>query len=250
MLKKVIVATAALIALPALAGTQTWSFNGSQLSGNQITASAADGNTLRLTGWSDTGVNNTIETGTLGYSSEGKGVTFYEQSSPNEHSIDSFGNDFDMVLLSFDTEINLERFDIGWAKEGRSTGKADITVAAYTGAGNFAFNAADTWRTIADTNWSTIGHYGNVAAYNYQSVTTDVTSKYWLIGAYNPTFENAGVSTSVLGKGNDGFKLASVTGQTFTPTTTTNVPEPGTLAILASGLLGMFATRRREQAGL
>jgi hypothetical protein len=262
MLKKMIVATAAFIALPALAGTQTWNLNDGSFNysgnGNTMTINGANSNNLGITGWSDTGGTNDdkIENGKLTYGSS-YGLMLQNRDESNttpSHSIDNFDNDFDMVLLSFDKAIDLEGFNIGWAREtdtsGNNYGYADVTVAAYTGAGNFAFNAADTWSSIAGTNWSTIGHYGNVSDYSYQSVTTDVKSKYWLIGAYNPTFTGAGETTNGPGTGwRDGFKLASVTGQTYTPPST-NVPEPGTMAILASGLLGLFATRRRKQAGL
>lgn len=254
MLKKMIVATAAFIALPALAGTQTWNLNDGSFNysgnGNTMTINGANSNNLGITGWSDTGSNNSIETGKLTYNSDW-GLMLQNQNEPDrapDHSIDNINNgDFDMVLLSFDTAIDLEGFRIGWAKEG-SRSQADISVAAYTGTGSFAFSSSDTWSSLTSSNWSGVGRYSNVGATNYQAVNTDIISKYWLIGAYNPVFDTP--TQGAWSSNNDGFKLASVTGQTYTPTTTTNVPEPGTIAILASGLLGLFATRRSKQAGL
>jgi hypothetical protein len=259
MYKQIIAAALGFIALPALAGTQTWNLNSGSINfngnGNQMSVSGADSNDLGITGWSDTAgsSDNLIRNGNLSYHPD-FGLMLQnrdEGTSAPSHSIDNFGNDYDMVLLSFDDAIDLQGFNIGWAQEGSSAARADITVAAYTGAGSFTFASSDTWLSLAGANWSTIGYYGNVAATGYQAVTTDVTSKYWLIGAYNPTFNSPGEALGVYDIGaRDGFKLASITGQTFTPDTSTSVPEPGTLAILASGILGMVATRRRKIASL
>ena len=81
-----------------------------------------------MKGYSDTGgtSDNLLETGRLSYSSsyglmlqnrdENNTVPSHSNTVPS-HSIDSYGNDVDMVLLTFDTAVSLTRFGIGWACE-------------------------------------------------------------------------------------------------------------------------------------
>lgn len=97
-----------------------------------------------------------------------------------------------------------------------------------------------------DAGWSTIGSYADVTG--YQAVSTDVASKYWLIGAYNAIFSGGEtvLNGGTLTAGNDGLKLASVKGDIGTPRVPpTDVPEPGTLAIFALAMVGLFGNRRK-----
>ncbi len=250
---KLLIVAGSLVAVPAMAATQTWNLNSGSFNnynyGNVMTVSGADGNDLQLSGWADTGGSGDaeIQSGQLTYNSS-YGLMLRnrdEDTSVPSHSIDNFDNDYDMVLLSFEEAIDLEGFSIGWATEQNSGGQADITVAAFTGAGDFSFGSGDTWSSVFNNGWSTIAHYGNVSDYSYQAVTTDVTSKYWLIGAYNPVFTGGDTYGSVGTGYRDGMKLAAVKGTTTTPPT--DVPEPGTLAILAAGFAGLVARRKKAK---
>ncbi len=265
MLRKMMLAVIGMVAVPAMAATDVWSFNSGSFSGsghgNSFNISGTGSNGLGVTGWSDTGTSadDKIESGSLTYnSSYGLMLQNRDEGASNVpgHSIDNYGNDFDMVLLTFDEAVSLEGFGIGWACEGavsdtsgckKSDGssalkQADITVAAYTGAGSFSFSSSDTWSSVAGSNWSTVGHYGDVNDWSYQAVNTNINSKYWLIGAYNSAF--SGTKFGSVGTGwKDGFKLASVQGTTYTPP---GVPEPGTLALLAGGLFGLTSLRKRR----
>ncbi|WP_020409337.1 exosortase-dependent surface protein XDP1 [Hahella ganghwensis] len=251
---KLLMVAGSLVAIPAMAATQTWNLNSGTLNhsynGNVMTVNGADGNSLQLSGWSDTGGSgdSNIQNGKLSYSSS-YGLMLQNRDEDNSvpsHSIDNYGDDYDMVLLSFEDAINLEGFSIGWATEQYSGGQADVTIAAFTGAGDFSFASSDTWSSVFNDGWSTVAHYGNVSDYSYQAVDTDLTSKYWLIGAYNPIF-TGGDSHNGPGAGyRDGMKLAAVTGSTHTPPTT--VPEPGALAILAAGFAGLVARRKKAKA--
>lgn len=219
MLKKLMLAVAGMVALPAMAATDVWNFNSGSIqgtgNGNTFNVNGSGTNKLSMKGYSDTGgtSDNLLETGRLSYSSsyglmlqnrdENNTVPSHSNTVPS-HSIDSYGNDVDMVLLTFDTAVSLTRFGIGWACEfpnsqqsscesniPSANAQADITVAAYTGSGAFTMSSSATWSSLVSNNWSTVGHYGNVSDWSYQSVSTTITSKYWLIGAYNPAFGGA-----------------------------------------------------------
>lgn len=243
------------VVLPATAQIELWDLdNGvkntnTSLFDSLTISNGINPNSLTITGWSNTGSGGTIETGKLKYSNS-YGLMLKNQKESDttpDHSIDSFNNYFDMVLLTFNQKVDLTRFDLGWARESTNLNRADISVAAFTGNGN-ANLAGNTWGDIAGSgNWSTVGEYRDVASYNYQNVTTDVKSKYWLIGAYNPIFANPGeVTGNWESAGNDGFKLASVRGVTSTGTVVVTVPEPSSLAILGLGLLGFLSVRKKH----
>uniref|UniRef100_UPI003F68ECDB PEP-CTERM sorting domain-containing protein n=1 Tax=Neptunicella sp. TaxID=2125986 RepID=UPI003F68ECDB len=99
------------------------------------------------------------------------------------------------------------------------------------------------WSSIVGQGWQSIGQYADVTTTQYQSVGGGVTSKYWLIGAYNPEFGTLFNN----GYGNDGFKLTSVT-TTTREGNTTDVPEPGVMALFALGLLSLTRVRKKQQS--
>ena len=258
LLKKILVTAAFTVALPVAAQIDTtWDLdNGAKNTNSSLFDSLSisdvlNGNNLTITGWSNTGNGNTIEAGKLKYSNS-YGLMLKnnnEGDTTPDHSIDSFNTYFDMVLLTFTKEVDLTRFDLGWARESSNLSRADISVAAFTGNGNAGI-AGNTWGGVANSgNWSTVGHYLDVNSYSYQGVTSDVKSKYWLIGAYNPTFFNAGeVTGTYASANNDGFKLASVQGVTSsTKPPGGDIPEPSSIAILGLGMFALFFSRRRQQ---
>lgn len=247
-----IVATS-LVAFPVLAGTQTWNIQSGDIIGTgygNYISKTVDGVNMNLTGWADTAGTSGLETGKLMYwNGYGLGMVNRDESNTApDHSIDSFNNgDYDMVLLKFDTEVNLSGFNIGWAQEVSSSNTyADVSVLAYTGNSTFnTFTSAQTWSSLVASNggWTAQGNYANVDDYSYQAVNSVVSSKYWLIGAYNSVFG----SGAGLGAGNDGFKLAAVT-TTTADAPSNSVPEPGSLAVVAAGLLALSRARKSKQA--
>jgi hypothetical protein len=274
MIKRILISASLLLAAPAMAIVDTeWDFAqahnagnatvDSSNAGNIFTVNNSAGDEISITGWADTGIggttNNVIESGKLAYST-GYGLTLQnrlETSGSPDHAIDSFNDNFDMVLVSFDALINLTEFSIDWRREGTSYTQADITVAAYEGTDTISTLAGvDKWDAIAapGSGWTTVGSYGNVDSGDdiaYQAVNTTIESKYWLIGAYNPIFtggEDASNASSWNPDLADAFKLASVKGAYVIDDTPpgggTSIPEPASLFLFATALFGLLSTKR------
>lgn len=270
MIKRILVLVSLIAALPAMAAIDTWNFAtdnrnltsgvGNTFTVDNDTGSSDSSDVINITGWSDTGTSNDIEAGRLGYTTS-YGLTLTENGSPSgspNHAIDNFDNNFDMVLVTFDQLINLSEFGIDWRYEGSGYSggysQADISVVAYTGSGDISTLAGvNKWDAIAapGSGWTTVGHYANVDSGNdiaYQTVTTAVESKYWLIGAYNPVFTGGERTPGGLGTGwKDAFKLASVAGTyADTPPPGGQIPEPASLFLFATALFGLMSTKRSK----
>jgi hypothetical protein len=260
MLRKTLAVLLASVAIsPAMAAVQTWSYSGASLSGtgygNYIDLSS-NGVNLKTSAWSDTNGTShvatpeTIQTAEIRFYNNTLGIVNQdEDAGVPDHSIDSYdanayGNDYDMVLLEFDSAVSITGFSIGWALEDNSQPYSDVSLVAYTG-NNFTGLAGETWSSIVNGGgWTSEENFSNVPNYstvNYQSAQPTY-SQYWLLGAYNSVFGNDGWSTL-----NDGFKLAGLSTKTKDQTPGNDVPEPGTLVMLMSGLL-ILAMRRKQAA--
>jgi hypothetical protein len=246
---------AAMHAVPTLANVQTWDFN----SGSQSFNNTSNGNSLsltsggvnlKITGWSDTNDidgADTVETAKLLWAStNGIGVQNRDEdtSSPN-HSVDSVTSDsdgeFDMLLLEFDTAVNLTSLKLNWAVGGNQSDRADLSLLAWNGTGSAALEGKS-WSSILDSNggrYDSVGNYSNVGLSYYTVNPTSIESTKWLVGVYNPVFGSGG------DLGDDGFKRTSLKTST-TPTPPpgpTPVPVPGTAGLILAGLLGLRMRR-------
>lgn len=242
---------AALYSAPGQSAVQVWNFDDNVQNftgagnGNFLDQSSG-GINLTTTGWSDTvdvaGADQ-IESGEVIWAqTTALGVVNRDEdrNSPN-HSVDSFRSggdtdgDFDMLLLTFDEAVTLTGIDLGWALDGTTTNRADISILAWDGTGSAALGGR-TWANVL-SNYDSVGNYSNVGL-NYYAVSTTVASTKWLIGAYNPVFGGT------LDGDADGFKLSQVTtSNTPDDPDPPEVPVPGTVALL---LAGLFALRVRK----
>lgn len=239
----------------------TWTFN-NQTSNTQggITATASgwsntvgsanvllDSAYITLNGSSGLGVRNNDCSGFANCT--GGGSDANEGLSP-EHAIDNNGRT-DSILFSFTDKVNLTSFSAGWVSTD-----SDFSVLAYTGAGNPATLAGQSYAGLLSNGWSLIGNFLAGSSTGAHDFANNIYSSYWLIGALNTMV--GGDSTKA---GNDYFKLISLAGCTCdnappgTPGCSTGgggggVPEPGTLLLMGAGLLGLtrFKVRRTMPA--
>lgn len=247
----------ALHALPALSAvqTQTWSFNSGTQSfsssnfGNSLSLTSSDGINLTITGWSDTNDSSgpdEVESGKLIWANTNAlGVQNRDEntSSPN-HAIDSVTSDadgeYDMLLLQFDTAVNLKGIQLNWAQGGNSSNTADVSILAYDGSGSTSV-AGSTWAGVLSSNggnYDSVGNYNSVGLSYYAVNPTEVVSTTWLVGVYNPVFGSGG------DYGDDGFKLSLI--KTETPGDDEppgEVPVPGSLPLMLFGLALLRARR-------
>lgn len=256
--------------LPSLAAT-TWSHtdgtcgavgNGATM-GNSCSATK-DSVTATVRAYSNSDADGTWATAALTRYSGGFGVNNGKANSSDpgeggdpEHAIDNNGLT-DAVLFKFSSSMSLSALSIGW-----SSGDADISVMAWTGSGDpvnagnsggALFNSNTSTTTTPAGGWTLIGNFGDVNDLNPSgsagnlNFTTNVTSSWWLVSAYNANFGGSctkSLSDSACGGGNDYFKLLSVTGTPSQPGSDT--PEPATLALAGLAVFGMGVARRRAK---
>lgn len=262
-------------ALPSMAAT-TWSRsdgtcaavgNGSTM-GNSCKATK-DGIEATVRAYSNSDSDGTWATAALTAYSGGFGVNNGKAGSTDpgeggdpEHAVDNNGLT-DGVLFKFSSSISLSALSIGW-----SNTDADISVFAWTGTGD-PVNATNTGGTMfgqtaaglmgGSSGWTLVGNYADVndlapsGSGGNLTITTGVTSSWWLVSAYNANFggtctKSGGTEiNNSLCAGNDYFKLLSVTGSVKTPPDS-QTPEPASLALVGLAALGMgWARRGRAQ---
>lgn len=255
-------ATAVLASGASAMAASTWNFDScvGTASNQQATNSGNFGNSWKCAGSSGSGFVTATAygaadlTGSTGFQTaylspqigSGFGVASRSETvgvgSPN-HSMDNDPSGAvtpDMILLKFDNSVALNAITAGWSQND-----ADLTMMAYTGPGAPAILG----KTAGTLGWSLVKSVGDIdSGGGYAATNTDTvyaglnpastSSSWWLISAYSSSF----VGGSALDSLKDYVKLLSVAGNE-SPSIT--VPEPGSIAMIATALLGLCWTRRR-----
>lgn len=171
------------------------------------------------------------------------------------------GGDVDAAVFAFAQSVNLSSLSIGW--DGGTPGyDADISVLAYTGAGNpLSSILGKTYAELLSSGWTLIGNYSELDHPSNPTVSinpNNISSSYWLVSAYT-SCANANASNGYtcvadsngsLDFGDDFFKISGLTGTVGGTTPPSSVPEPSSLLLLSMGLLGWNLSRNKKASSL
>lgn len=162
--------------------------------------------------------------------SNGLGI---EKTSANNHTADNEKGYFDMFLLSFSEMVSLNSINLGFISND-----SDVSILAFNGAPSQVSPLGKSWESLLGAGgWTSAGNYYDIAKNAVTGVNPlNITSQYWLIGAYNPLLDTFTKDTK-----SDYVKLKSIT----VSKKVAKVPEPSTVFLFGLGLLGLVVARRR-----
>jgi hypothetical protein len=121
---------------------------------------------------------------------------------------------------------------------------SDMSFMAFNGGGTLDSSSllGKKWEMLIGNGWQSAGNYYNVDYGNSGNVNiSNITSQYWLVGAYNSALGGfTGTNRNTTGK-TDYFKVKGV----VVDEPVIKVAEPGTLVLMLMGFIGLVAARRR-----
>ena len=230
--------TVGLLSSPAAA--LQWDLDGDSSKVSQLTfhANGSYDDEIKARGYystTDSG-SGAFATGKVQTWDGGIGVFSYssgtsESGSP-QHAIDNNGRD-NFLLIEFDSpDYLLTAFKIGWYSSDRDV---EVWVGGNDLGQGFSLEqnlaACGGWCNYGDLaalGFTKVKVFEDVALNSWTQVNTDVTGRYAIFaGEY--------------GESNDYFKLSGIEGEVI------EVPEPGTLALIGTGLLAMGGILRRRR---
>jgi len=232
--------------------TETWSFKTGQTAtgSQQLNLLSNLGTQAIISAWSSSkSESNSIVTAARSMrldSNFGVQVWNNSDSSSPGHAVDNI-NGFDFILLEFPNPTELLSLTNTWVADKNYDW---VSVGAFN-TNPFA-NTNVNWSQVASSAIATASYKGTgvntpyIFANNNSIVESkninNVNSKFWLIGAYNPTFNGGHYGLG------DALKFGSVTTKTSltTPPPSVQVPTPGTLSLFALALLGLMLSKRRK----
>ncbi len=259
---KVVAAMSLLAVSSSALAVATWTFGNSpcQPTVTSCTASSTDegGSTAKITqasAYATTGSGSTFASATLSdQNGSGLGVSASGEATgtPN-HAMDNNGST-ELMVFRFDKDVIIDKVVLGWTYQD-----ADISLLRWTGAAAPTLGTALAGKTVSGltslaNTWGLVGHYdgvgGSISNSTQQSldVTLDVNaggtaSSWWIVSAYNSGYGGTSLGNTT----SDYMKvLALVSQNPKPPAPGTGVPEPGSLALMGAGLLGLLAARRKR----
>lgn len=186
--------------------------------GNVVSFSSG-GETVNVSAWSNNGTNSDLKEAYLGVYYNGLGIT--NTSNDGQHTIDNIGYK-DLVFLDFGKEVNLQSIKLN------AYGDTDIRVWS----GN-------------STGFS--GGYANLATDGFAFLGNNY-------GGYSD--RTAGFNSAIMGDkliiaasnvgNNDSFKITGLTVDYASENPDTGVPEPSTVGLLVTGMLGLLGFRKKQ----
>jgi hypothetical protein len=263
-----ILAAAGALNASSVLASATYSFdcgsscNNTVVYGNTRTYSAVESVSNSVISVTAKAISNTIGTNTsnnaavqtidtaylASYSGSGLGVTNRDSGSSDvdtsegvspEHAIDN-NQRYDMVLFTFSTAVTLSQVKLGWMQTD-----SDISILA-GGTELSLLDGTTSFDDLVGEGWSIIGSYNDVGTASAKTVNTgNFSSKTWLIGSYNPLTGDG--SCTACTNGNDYLKLLSLSIKDQGTPRTTEVPEPGSIALVGLALAGIAASRRSKK---
>ena len=227
------------------------------------------GETITVSGWSDTrdgdlhgspdgAEDNTIER-VVDFDRNGNGWSIENRdegqgSGSPQHSADNIdsgdGIDYDFYLLDFGSQqVQLQGVFSSWNyvedQLNQQSGETQLSAVALNNLTNtdltgqtFSSLRSSSYGYGSSTFSASTGNQANIASY-YADVSVNASSSLWIVSAYNIFFGEVNGATA----NNDGFKLAGVV---FTTNTTTDIPEPSSLAVLTLALIGLVSYRKKN----